>query len=66
MVIIDELTKMIYYKSIKVTIYVFSLAKLIINIETLDYSLHDSTISNQNLVLNLTFYYHYIIFSVLN
>lgn len=54
-VIINWFIKMVYYRSVKVTINVFALAKLIINIGIRYYDLLDSIIINQVLLFTLKF-----------
>lgn len=54
-VIINRFIKMVYYRSVKVTINVLALAKLIINIVIRYYDLLDSIIINQVLLFTLKF-----------
>ncbi len=55
-VIIDQLTKMIYYKPVKVTINVPSLAEVIIDIVVCHYRFFESIITNQSLLFTLKFW----------
>lgn len=47
LVIVDWLTKMVYYESIKIIIYVSSLAKAIIDMVVWHYGLLDSIVTNR-------------------
>ena len=50
LVIINRLTKMVYYKPVKITIDAPSLAKVIINVIVRHYSLQDSIVTDQRLL----------------
>lgn len=56
-VIINRLTKMIYYKPVKVPIKALGLAKIIINIIMQYYGLWDSIISNHKVIFMSKFWF---------
>ena len=56
LVIVDWLTKMVYYKLIKVTINASSLAKVIINVIVRHHGLPDSIIINRELLFTSKFW----------
>lgn len=56
LIIVDWLTKMIYYELVIITINASSLAKVIINIVVRHHSLSDSIITYQGLLFSLKFW----------
>ena len=56
LVIVNWLTKMVYYKQVKVTINIISLAEVIINLVMKHYGLPDSIVTNQKLLFSLKFW----------
>ena len=56
LVIVDQLTKMIYYKPVKITINAFSFIKVIIDVVLRHYGLPYSIISNQGSIFILKFW----------
>ena len=57
LVIIDQLTKIVYYKGVKTTIGVSELAEVIIDVVVIYHSLPESTISNRNFLFTLKFWF---------
>ena len=56
LVIVDQLTKMVHYKPIKITINAFGLAKVIIDVIICQHSLLDLIITNKGFLFILKFY----------
>ena len=56
LVMVDWLTKMVYYKSVKVTINVSGLAKVILDVLVWHHSLLNSIMSNRNLLFTSKFW----------
>ena len=56
LVIVNWLTKMVYYKSVKVTINTPGLVDVILNVVIQHYSLPDSIITNWDLLFTLKFW----------
>ena len=55
LVIIDRLTKMVYYEPVKVTIDALGLAKVIIDVVVQYYGLPDLIVTNRGLLFTLKF-----------
>ncbi len=51
LVIVDQLTKMVYYKPVKVTINALSLAEMIINVVVRQHRILESIITDRGLLL---------------
>ena len=56
LVIIDRLTKMVYYKPVKVTINALGLAEVIFDMVVRHHRLPNSTITNKDLLFTLKFW----------
>ena len=54
-IIINQLTKIVYYKSVKVTINTFGLAEVIVNVIVRYYGLTNSIVTNRELLFTLKF-----------
>ena len=55
LVIIDRLTKIVHYEPIKITINVFDLAKVIINMVMQDHGLPNFIVNNQDSIFTFKF-----------
>ncbi len=55
LVIVDHLTKMVHYKSVKITIDVPRLAEIIINMVVRHYGISESIVTDQGLLFTLNF-----------
>ena len=55
--IVNYLTKMVYYKYVKITIDILSLIKVIINVVIYYHDIFKSIITNQNSIFILKFYF---------
>ena len=56
LVIINRFTKMVYYKSVKITIDAPGFIEIIVDIVVKHYSLLDSIVTNRGLLFNLKFW----------
>ena len=61
LVIVDRLTKMVYYKPVKVTINALGLAKVILNVIIWHHGISNSIVTDRSSLLNLSSGHHYAI-----